>query len=88
MLQQNERSAVSATVHDGPSSGSTKWLRLGNGDTILLDFDDGATFAFGTKWYRSFPRAATNARFAAVGVLINPDGSVDHSPYVQPAVVL
>ncbi len=88
VLQQNGRSAVRLTVDDGTSSGSTKWLLLGNGDTILLDFDDGAKFAFGKRWYRSFPRAATNAQFAAAGVLIDPNGSIDHSPYVKPIVVL
>jgi hypothetical protein len=88
MLQQNERSAARLTVDDGTPSGSTTWLLLGNGDTILLGFDDGAKFAFGTKWYRSFPRAAKNARFAAVGVLIDPHGNVDRSPYEQPITIL
>jgi hypothetical protein len=88
LLERNERHATLLTVRDGAATGVTKWLLLANGETILLDFDEGARFAFGTKWYRSLPRAAKNAQFAAVGVLVAPDGKVDRTPPAEPIIVL
>ena len=87
VLEQNLASAVSVEFNRG-SPGSSTWLLLQNGETILLDFDDGATFAFGAKWYRALPRRTTKSDYGVAGVLVDPDGKLDLSPYKAPVPIM
>jgi hypothetical protein len=75
LLGSLERTAVQLTIVGDNVGAGSRWLLLGNGDAILLDYQRGVTFPFGAAWFATLPRMTMDDRPGFMGVLVHPDGS-------------